>query len=42
MKFREIDYTMFEDKDIEKLTAKKDKVSSNNILLEKFRAYLKN
>ena len=42
MKFRDIDYTMFESEDIEKLTTKKEKVSDDNSLIETFNTYLKN
>ena len=40
MNFREIDYTMFDEKEIDKLTSKEDKVSSDN-LITKLESYLK-
>ena len=40
MNFREIDYTMFNEDDIEKITSKKKEVENQN-LLDKFSSYLK-
>ena len=42
MEFRDIHYTMFDDKNIEVLTAKKKKVSKDNSVIQKLEAYLKN
>ena len=41
MKFREIDYTMFDKEDIEKLTSKNNKISSAD-LIRRLEAYLQN
>ena len=42
MNFREIDYSMFEKKDMDELATKKEKVSDKNPLIEKFKTYLEN
>lgn len=40
MKFRDIDFTMFSSEDTEKLTTRKDKVSDDEGILDKFSTYL--
>ncbi|MBQ4634165.1 MAG: cell division FtsA domain-containing protein, partial [Bacilli bacterium] len=42
MKFRNIDYSMFNEEDRNELTAKKKKVSGKENLITKFSTYLKN